>query len=135
MFYRSLYWVVAIACAVIAALMGSISGGEAGAAMGVFNGLAVGYAYVHLALRVKTGNIAQKMLTRTVYGALAGLVSGGLAHVPGLFVNNREASGLLGLGAVAGLIIGTVFGLILACLFALLPPPEEAANTGGGGSK
>jgi hypothetical protein len=119
---------VAVICAAMAGLIGAMSGKEVGAAMGVVNGLAVGYTYVHFALLVRKGNAFSKILTRTGYGSVAGLVSGGLVHVPGLFNNYRDAHNMLGLGTVAGIVIGTVFGFILACLFAVLPEPQEEAK-------
>lgn len=124
--YRSLHWAVAIICGAMAAMMGAISGKEPGAALGAFNGLAVGYAYVHFALRVKGTGLA-KLLTRGAYGSIAGLVSGGLVHVPGILLGNSIGNAeFIPLGAVAGLVIGTIFGLLLAVLLAALPePPEE----------
>jgi hypothetical protein len=62
---------------------------------------------------------------------LAGLISGISVHIPSFFI--QEKHGLVGsgmsaisTGAIFGVVIGTIFGFIGACIISSIPREKES---------
>ncbi len=131
---RILHWVVGAICAAVAGAMGAISGREVGGVLGVVNGLAVGYWYVELSLRIPERSRLVRILKGTGYGAVAGAVSGGLVHLPSILMPGSSMNDLsmIPVGAVFGVVLGTPFGLLLSLIICFIPArsaPERGRET------
>ena len=118
--HNALKWVIAVISAAIGGFFG-LFGGTVGAIVGVISGLLVGYYYVHLTLKIKSRYTLLRIFLGTLNGTLAGLISGISVHIPSLFIQQKH--GLLGsggsaisVGATFGVVIGTIFGFIGACI-------------------
>ena len=114
--------VVAIISAAIGGSIGGL-GGPAGIIAGVLSGLLVGYYYVHFTLKLESRSTVSRIFSGTVYGALAGLISGASVYVPNILTQaaSGKSIGMLGMGAIFGIVVGTVFGFIVACIIAFIP--------------
>ena len=126
--------VVAIISAAIGGSIGGL-GGPAGIIAGVLSGLLVGYYYVHFTLKLESRSTVSRIFSGTVYGALAGLISGASVYVPNILTQaaSGKSIGMLGMGAIFGIVVGTVFGFIVACIIAFIPrekAPVEASLDG-----
>lgn len=125
--------VLKLVIAVISAAIGGsigILGGPAGAITGVISGLLVGYYYVHFTLKLESPHTLSRIFSGTIYGALAGLISGTSVYIPNILMQagSGKSAGMLGMGAVFGIVVGTAFGFILACIIAFIPREKEPAE-------
>jgi len=130
--HKVLKLVIAVISAAIGCSLG-FAGGPAGAVVGVISGLLVGYYYVQFTLKLQNGNILSRIVLGTLYGALAGLISGFSVHIPNIFLQTWDPRSIsaLGLGAVFGAFAGTVFGFISACVIAFIPREKDPAEAPG----
>jgi hypothetical protein len=67
----------------------------------------------------------------TLNGTLAGLISGISVHIPSLFIQQKHGlfgsgGGAISVGATFGVVIGTIFGFIGACIIASIPREKES---------
>jgi len=91
----------------------------------------VGYCYVHFTLKIKSRYALLRIFLGTLNGTLAGLISGISVHIPNLFVQQKHGlfgsgGGAISTGAIFGVVIGTVFGFIGACIIASIPREKES---------
>lgn len=128
--------VIAVISAVIGGSIGGL-GGPAGAITGVISGLLVGYYYVHFTLKLGSRNTLSRIFSGTVYGALAGLISGTSIYIPNILMHagGGKSIGMLGLGGIFGIIVGAALGFIVACIIAFIPREKELVETNVHGSK
>jgi len=128
--------VIAVISAAIGGVFGAV-GGPGGAILGVISGLLLGYYYVQFTLKLESRNTLTRIFLGTLYGALAGLISGASVHIPNIFIRAGSGGGIamLGLGAMVGIFVGTGFGFIAACVLAFMPKGKEPAETCPQGNK
>jgi len=112
--------------------MGAFAG-VIGGALGIINGVAVGYYYMEFSFRIKTESRLLRILKGTLYGTVAGTVSGGLVHIPGLIIEkSSEGLFMAWIGALVGAGFGTAFGLLLSWIMAFTPYKEAPAAPAAG---
>ena len=121
---KKLCWIIGIICALVGCFFG-MAGGAFGCALGILSGLFVGYYWVILTEKLRELNVFLRIIIGTVYGSIAGVLSGASVHIPGLFMEKNVQAftgGLDGIyfGASFGLMIGTFLGFFGACLLSLL---------------
>jgi hypothetical protein len=86
---------------------------------GLMSGLAVGYAYAHLILNVKSRWTLVRIWWGSLYGLLAGGLSGGYTALS-MSRGDDPLRFYVALGAIYGALPGLALGFVFACIIAFL---------------
>lgn len=116
--------IIAIISGVIGGFFG-LFGGPAGVVVGIISGILVGYYYGHFTLQLNKRHVFSRLFLGTLYGTTAGLLSGISVHIPSLFIKQTHSffgrgSDAVAVGAVFGMIVGTLTGFILVCIIEIV---------------